>query len=662
MAGATLGGLAGPLLFRGLHGSLSPWSLMLVAMAVLALTLPLVGWTRASVQGGSYKDVLLSEPAQRRPLGGFSLILRDRYLLLIALLIVLLNCVNTMGEFLLAELVLRHADESIALQPSLDKGALIGEFYANYALAVNALTVLAQLFLVARVFRWIGVHGALLVLPVIALVGYGLVAFLPIFAILRVVKIVENSGDYSVMNTARQALFLRLPTAAKYEGKIATDTFFWRFGDLFPGAIVFVGVHWLDFEFRHFALLNVGLSLAWLAVAVRIADSQHSAGRARWSIARAFTVWARYLPATPQIRLAPSAAAWLAVTLGVGALMASAPADADLAASSDTVRGNLFERHEPLSMELLLDFKALCRDPRRKRCENLPATFLYREDDGAQQHVSVELRARGRYRDETGDCALPALFVFFTGDTHGTLFEGEEMLPLTTHCQRRSEYEQYVLKEYLAYRMYNLLTPKSLRVRLVRVTYRDTAGRAEPFERYAFFTEHFDALARRHDAAVWAPESFDPLEADPAEMATFDLFQYMIGNTDWSVVYRHNVVLIKDAGGMVTAAPYDFDFSGLVDAEYASVAPELPIRNVRQRLFRGVCRTDLDWDTVFGYFAANRTAVLAIVGELADVEESHRADVNGYLEDAFARLASPRDLTTQILDACRGAKRSKGRQ
>ena len=248
-----------------------------------------IGREAASRRRAAAAPASAASRAPTSPFGGFSLIARDRYLLLVALLIVLLNCVSTMGDYLLTDVVIRHAEEQVASDPSLDKGQLIGEFYASFYLAVNVLTVVMQVFLVGRLFRWIGVNGALLVLPVIALIGYGLVAFLPIFGLLRVVKVCEYSGNYSVLNTARQALFLPLSTKGKYEGKIATDTFFWRFGDLIPAAIVFVGLHWLDFGTQQFAVVNMGLSLAWLAVAraARAAYAGASVGsRAALSLVR----------------------------------------------------------------------------------------------------------------------------------------------------------------------------------------------------------------------------------------------------------------------------------------------------------------------------------------------------------------------------------------
>ena len=271
MAGATLGALAGPLVARVLYDADNPASLLLVAAALLAATLPLVGAARDSVPPASRGALGGGGGRFAHPLGGFALIFRDPYLLLAAALVVLLNFVNTTGEYILAELVVGHVDQQIAMDPSLDKGVLIAQFYGEFFFAVNALTVLAQLFLVARVFRWVGVQGALLVLPVVALLGYVLVAFVPIFAILRVIKVIENAADYSVTNTARQALYLPLPTEAKYQGKITTDTFFWRFGDLLQGAVVFAGLNWFGFEVRHFAALNLLLAAVWLAVAVQLA-------------------------------------------------------------------------------------------------------------------------------------------------------------------------------------------------------------------------------------------------------------------------------------------------------------------------------------------------------------------------------------------------------
>ena len=268
MAGATLGGLAGPLLVRVLFPLLGPWWLMFIAGLLLAATLPLVGWTRECVPETSRNTQNDEDTDKGCFLGGFSLVLKERYLLLLALLVVLLNCVNTTGEYMLSEFVLRYADSQVATHPGADAGVIIASFYGDFFLAINSLTVLLQVFVVSRVFRWIGIRGAILVLPVIAIIGYGLVIFLPVFGMIRMVKILEDSTDYSVMNTARHLLYLPLPANEKYEGKIAIDTFFWRFGDVIQAGVIYVGLNWAGFEITHFAMLNMFLAMVWIGVAM----------------------------------------------------------------------------------------------------------------------------------------------------------------------------------------------------------------------------------------------------------------------------------------------------------------------------------------------------------------------------------------------------------
>jgi AAA family ATP:ADP antiporter len=203
---------------------------------------------------------------------------RGRDLLLIGTLGVLLNWINTTGEFILADFVQRDASaRSLASGGTLDPGVLIAEFYGGFQFWVTVVGLAIQLFLVARIYRTVGVRGALLVLPTVAAIGYGLLAlspllggFVPIFTLIRLVKIAENATDYSIMNTTRQALFLPVDRDAKYEGKTAIDTFFWRIGDLIQAGVVYVGLNLLGWAAPTFALLNLVLALAWIALSVAI--------------------------------------------------------------------------------------------------------------------------------------------------------------------------------------------------------------------------------------------------------------------------------------------------------------------------------------------------------------------------------------------------------
>jgi AAA family ATP:ADP antiporter len=154
--------------------------------------------------------------------------------------------------------------------PKEQQSAFIGQFYGDYFAWVNLLGFLMQTFLVSRLFRWIGVGSALFILPVISLTGYSMLAFAPVLAVIRGVKILENSTDYSLNNTVRHALFLPTSREAKYKAKAAIDTFFVRGGDVVSAGCVFAGVRWLGLNVAKMAVLNTLLVLVWLVLAVAI--------------------------------------------------------------------------------------------------------------------------------------------------------------------------------------------------------------------------------------------------------------------------------------------------------------------------------------------------------------------------------------------------------
>jgi len=278
MAGATLGGLIGPLIAGTLYSLIGPWYLMLIASLILLCTLPLVSSSRNAVPEGS-RCVSHEESPQQHFMGGLAMILHDQFLLLMAVLMVILNWINTTGEYILAEFVVNYAEQLVATDVTVVKGEVIASFYSQFYFIVNALTLLIQMFAVGRIFRWIGVRGAVLALPIIAFIGYGLIAFIPVFSIIRLVKITENSIDYSLMNTARHTLYLPLSIGHKFEGKTGVETFFWRLGDLIQAGVIFVGLHWFDFEPKHFALLNMCLSIVWIWVAFKLGQIYHEAAK-----------------------------------------------------------------------------------------------------------------------------------------------------------------------------------------------------------------------------------------------------------------------------------------------------------------------------------------------------------------------------------------------
>jgi AAA family ATP:ADP antiporter len=291
MLGANVGALAGAKFTGFAVQTLKPMGLMIFATCTLAATLLLARPERAAIPDGS-KAVSTARKSVPPPrlLGGIGLVLRDRYLLLIAAFVVMLNWINSTGEFILADFVKGHAasaagagDEAMSL--------FIASFYGNFSFWVTLISLAIQLLLVSRIFQLVGVRGALLVHPVIVTAGYALLAlaplvggFIPIFSLIRRIKVADNGVDYSLMNTTRQTLFLPVDQDSKYDGKIAIDTFFVRFGDLFQAIVVFLGLNFLGWHSHQFAVLNLVLSLVWIGLA--IAMGRAYTNKAQANIAR----------------------------------------------------------------------------------------------------------------------------------------------------------------------------------------------------------------------------------------------------------------------------------------------------------------------------------------------------------------------------------------
>jgi ATP:ADP antiporter, AAA family len=275
MLGANLGALAGSKVTELVVAALSPMGLMLLAAGTLAATLFLPTPARAAIPEGSRAVAIERARPLPKVMGGIGLVLRDRYLLTIALFVVLLNWINTTGEYILADYVKADAVARVAESGgTLDLGELITAFYGNFNFWVTLISLGIQLFVVSRVYQAVGIRGALLVHPTIVAFGYGILAlapliggFIPIFSLIRRIKFAENGLDYSLMNTTRQALFLPVDRDSKYDGKTAIDTFFWRFGDLIQAVGIYVGLHMLGWKSHEFAVLTFILALVWIGLA-----------------------------------------------------------------------------------------------------------------------------------------------------------------------------------------------------------------------------------------------------------------------------------------------------------------------------------------------------------------------------------------------------------
>ena len=266
LLGQTLGAPVGALLAgRLFRAGINPYDMMHVTTVILLVHL---GLYRLIDRRESRRPSQAAAAAARLSgAGGFKLVFENPYLRLLALLIVLLNIVNTTGNYVWNKTLVAAANAAVASDPSLSRDVFIGSTAADFSLAFTVLSALLQAFAVSRIVKYLGMNGVILALPLVALGGYGLIAAGAGFAVIRWTKIAENATDYSVMNAARQLAWLPTSRDEKYKAKQAIDTFFVRAGDLLQAVLVFVGTTWLGLGARGFALANVFLTLAWLAVA-----------------------------------------------------------------------------------------------------------------------------------------------------------------------------------------------------------------------------------------------------------------------------------------------------------------------------------------------------------------------------------------------------------
>lgn len=261
--GGSLGAVLGSQSAHQLFSLIGSYGILLVAATLLMATIPIS--KRSDIW-----SVLPGSSGAKKPinLGGLAVVWNSAYLRLVALFVILLNLINSTGEFIFAKMVIEQAE--VAVARGVTRSVAIGEIYSTFFMWVNVLGLFFQAFVVSRLFRYIGVHRSLLILPVIATIGYCIFTFIPVFTVIRAIKILENSTDYSIQQTTRHALFLPVSQSEKYEGKTAIETFFWRFGDLMHAAVIYGGTNWLNLTIYQFAALNMLIALFWIMLALRM--------------------------------------------------------------------------------------------------------------------------------------------------------------------------------------------------------------------------------------------------------------------------------------------------------------------------------------------------------------------------------------------------------
>jgi hypothetical protein len=315
----------------------------------------------------------------------------------------------------------------------------------------------------------------------------------------------------------------------------------------------------------------------------------------------------------------------------------------------------LFSAKERLAFTLEADFDQLTDDRDDENPER-PGIFRMTTADGEEISWEIKVRTRGNFRLKKSTCRFPPIRLNFKKkEVIGTEFEFQDKLKLVTHCQDRGDrWEQQVLREYSAYLIYNQFTDRSFRARLAEVTYIDTHDdEPEPETHFAFLIEDEDHMASRIRGGVEDVPTIHPARYDGGQMALLSIFQYMIGNTDWSAYQFHNTVPIREDGPIYYTVPYDFDWSGLVDAPYAEPDPSLGTRNVRQRVYRGFCWPDVDYEALYATFLEKKDTIYAEIAAIEGISEDNVKDITDYLDDFYETLESERSRKRNIEESCR---------
>ena len=311
----------------------------------------------------------------------------------------------------------------------------------------------------------------------------------------------------------------------------------------------------------------------------------------------------------------------------------------------------LFTRDDILELSLRFDITQYKR--KKPKDEYLDAVLTYHISKTDSINKNIRLKSRGQFRN--GYCDFPPIALNFkkTEFKMGDLNKLEKM-KLVTHCQ--SGNEDIVFKEYLIYKLYNVLTDSSFRVRLLRINYINTFKQSKPIRTYAFFIEPLDLMAERINSVPVEVLTLSQKNIVPEMMDRMAIFNYMIGNTDWSVPGQHNCKVLAslrtDRSDLGMIVPYDFDYSGLVNATYAVPAEGLGIESVRQRIYLGACRSEEVYLNALKEFANKKESFYKVIREFPYLDDRTKKDMVRYLDEFYSGFDKRTSIVYNLLNQC----------
>lgn len=309
-----------------------------------------------------------------------------------------------------------------------------------------------------------------------------------------------------------------------------------------------------------------------------------------------------------------------------------------------------FAEDKPLQLTLTTDFKKLLSE--RKKGVYQPGIASLHLSENETVTGNINLYVRGEFRRK--ECFMPGLMLNFKDSVSKLSFM--KKMKLVCGCTNNNYGEQLVLMEYLIYKMYNLVTDMSFRVRLARINFDDTRNRVKPYTQYAFLMEDVDDMAKRNNCREVENIRFNTEQTNRQQMTIVALFQYMIGNTDWAVPNYHNIKLMrseKDSLASPYVVPYDFDFAGLVNARYASPVPELGIERVTERVYQGFPRTMAELQLALDVFRKQKENIISLVKNFELVNSRARDVMLDYIDEFYSIIEDNKDVQSLFIYGAR---------
>lgn len=313
----------------------------------------------------------------------------------------------------------------------------------------------------------------------------------------------------------------------------------------------------------------------------------------------------------------------------------------------------LFENQETMEVRFSYSIKALKKE--KEDSVYFPSMVHYKVPGQEWDSLTMNLRARGNFR--RNNCFFPPVRIKIKKkEAKGTLFEGNTNLKLVVPCQSGKTDLDLLMKEYLCYKVSEPVIPYHFNTRLANLTLVDISGKnPKTYQVKGFFIEDDDVVAKRHNSKIAKGRQIVPVRQEALSSVRVDFFEFMIANTDWSAMAQHNIKLMQtnDTKEYIPI-PYDFDMSGLVNANYAITSELLPISNVRQRMYRGFCRTPEVFEQVRAEFIEKEAQIMKSLENLSsELNPKEIADIKLFLGEFFTILKSDKLFNAQILSQCR---------